>query len=161
MTITFYTSIANPKDLDKSEKLSIIGTGKILTPTRGVSILNPVVTVDYNALFVPSNYAYISAPFSRYYFVKCAVDTAGKIVVECTADTLYSWQAYIKECSANIIRAEQAGVNYVVDKQLPIDENRYFTEGKKFSNNPFFDFNSTTPPLDPVLYGHQYVVITR
>ena len=161
MTITFYTSTSNPKDLDKSGKLAIIGTGKILTPTRGVSILNPVVTVDYNALFVSANYAYISAPFNRYYFVKCSVDTAGKIVVECTCDTLYSWQAYIKECDANIIRAEQAGVNYVVDKQLPIDENRYFTEGKKFSSHPFFDMSIIPGGISPYFSGLQYVVITR
>ena len=136
MTITFYTSTANPKELDKSSKLTLIGSGKILTPTRGVSILNPVVTVDYSALFVSANYAYISAPFNRYYFVKCAVDTAGKIVVECTADALYSWHTYIKECDANIIRAEQAGINYVVDRQLPIDNSRFFIEGKKFDLTP-------------------------
>ena len=161
MTITFYTSTANPKELDKSGKLAIIGTGKILTPTRGVSILNPVVTVDYNALFVSANYAYISAPFNRYYFVKCSVDTAGKIVVECTCDTLYSWQAYIKECDANIIRAEQAGINYVVDKQLPIDENRFFTEGKKYSSHPFFDMSIIPGGASPIFFGTQYIVITR
>ena len=152
MTITFYTSTANPKDIDKSGKLAIIGTGKILTPTKGVSILNPVVTVDYNSLFVSANYAYISAPFNRYYFVKCSVDTAGKIVVECAADALYSWQAYIKECDANIIRAEQAGVNFVVDKQLPIDENRYFTQGIKFDKTIFKNPYTVTPT---------YVIITR
>ena len=152
MTITFYTSTANPKELDKSGKLTLIGSGKILTPTRGVSILNPVVTVDYSALFVPANYAYISAPFNRYYFVKCAVDTAGKIVVECTADALYSWQAYIKECDANIIRAEQAGVNYVVDRQLPIDNSRFFIEGKRFDLTPL-QYSETTP--------YKYLLITN
>lgn len=152
MTITFYTSTANPKELDKSSKLTLIGSGKILTPTRGVSILNPVVTVDYSALFVPANYAYISAPFNRYYFVKCAVDTAGKIVVECTCDSLYSWHTYIKECDANIIRAEQAGINYVVDKQLPIDTNRFFTQGIKFDKTLFKNPYTVTPT---------YVIITR
>lgn len=136
MQITFFTSTANPKDLDKSGKITEIGNAKILTPIRAVSILNPVVTVDYNALFVSANYAYISAPFNRYYFVKCSVDTAGKIVVECTADSLYSWHTYIKECDANIIRAEQAGVNYIIDNQLPIDQNRFFTEGKKIGSTP-------------------------
>lgn len=136
MQITFYTSTANPKDLDKTGKITAIGTAKILTPIRGVGTLNPVISVDYNAAFASANYAYISAPISRYCFVKTSIDTAGKLIAECSVDVLYTWRDYIKNCPANIIRAEQAGVNYVVDRQLPIDSSRFFIEGKRFDLTP-------------------------
>lgn len=144
MQITFYTSTANPKELDKTDKITEIGNAKILTPIRGVGTLNPVITVDYNAAFVSANYAYISAPINRYCFVKTSIDTAGKLIAECTVDSLFTWHSYIKNCSANIVRAEQAGVNYVVDKQLPIDTNRFFIEGKRFETTPL-EYTETSP----------------
>lgn len=151
MTINLYVTSSNPKSLTKA--LTQIGDAKVITPTAQISTLNPVLVLTYNAALLPCNYVYIPR-FNRYYFATVSTDIAGRIILSCKVDYLMSWAAYIKECDANIIRAEQAGVNYVVDKQLPIDENRYFTEGKKFSNTPF------DPNANLSLHPH-YVVITR
>ena len=154
MVITFYTSTANPKQANKSNFLTQIGTAKTLKPTRALALLSPVVSVEYNADFVRANYCYIGTPFNSYYFCKCAVDVAGRIIVECTADPVYTWYNYLIECPATIIRAESAGVNYVEDSQLPIDKNRYFTEGIAFPNKM-----EQNPVAD--IYGKSYLLITN
>lgn len=136
MVITFYTSTANPKQANKANFLTQIGTAKILNPTRALALLTPVVSVVYNANFVRANYCYIGAPFNSYYFCKCAVDVAGKIIVECQADSVYTWYDYLINCSATIIRNENVGCNYVVDNKLPIDQNRFFIQGAEFPENP-------------------------
>lgn len=136
MVITFYTSTANPKQANKANFLTQIGTAKILNPTRALALLSPVVSVVYNANFVRANYCYIGAPFNSYYFCKCAVDVAGKIIVECQADSVYTWYNYLINCPATIIRNENIGINYVVDNKLPIDQNRFFIQGVEFPENP-------------------------
>lgn len=154
MVITFYTSTANPKQANKANFLTQIGTAKTLNPTRAISTLNPVVYVEYNADFVNSNYCYIGAPFNKYYFCKCAVDVAGKLIVDCVEDSLYTWYNYLIDCPATIIRAESVGVNYVVDEQLPVDTNRYYTEGIEFPNKM-----KQNPVAD--VYGKSYLLITN
>lgn len=124
LTVTFYTSSANPKKLDKSGNLTAIGTAKTLHVKHKIDLLNPVFDVDYNSLFLPANYVYISE-FGRYYFCTIATDTAQKITVSCTVDPLYSFSTAIKNCPCTVIRSEAAGINYTPDNKLPIDPNKY------------------------------------
>ena len=149
MDITFYASTANPKQANKANFLTQIGTAKTLNPTRALALLTPVVTVEYNADFVRANYCYIGAPFNSYYFCKCAVDVAGKIIVECQADPVYTWYNYLINCPATIIRNENIGINYVVDNQLPIDNARFYIRGEEFQQTP----------LEPSENAKQYLLI--
>ena len=149
MVITFYTSTANPKQANKAKFLTQIGTAKTLNPTRALALLTPVVSVEYNANFVRANYCYIGAPFNSYYFCKCAVDVAGKIIVECQADPVYTWYNYLINCPATIIRNENVGINYVVDNQLPIDNARFYIRGEEFQQTP----------LEPSENAKQYLLI--
>lgn len=149
MVITFYTSTANPKQANKANFLTKIGTAKTLNPTRALALLTPVVSVEYNANFVRANYCYIGAPFNSYYFCKCAVDVAGKIIVECQADPVYTWYDYLINCPATIIRNENVGINYVVDNQLPIDNARFYIRGEEFQQTP----------LEPSENAKQYLLI--
>lgn len=149
MVITFYTSTANPKQANKANFLTQIGTAKTLNPTRALALLTPVVSVEYNANFVRANYCYIGAPFNSYYFCKCAVDVAGKIIVECQADPVYTWYDYLINCPATIIRNENIGINYVVDNQLPIDNARFYIRGEEFQQTP----------LEPSENAKQYLLI--
>lgn len=128
-SVKFYTCTANPKKLDKSGDLTLIGSEKTLHSKHKMDVLNPVFDVDYNAQFLPANYCYI-AEFGRYYFCTIATDTAQKITVSCTVDPLYSFATAIKNCPCTVIRSEKAGINYTVDNKLPIDPNRFSTYGK-------------------------------
>ena len=141
-TVSFYTSTANPKKLDKSGNLTIIGTAKTLHVKHKIDMLNPVFDVDYNSLFLPANYVYI-AEFGRYYFCTIATDTAQKMTVSCTVDPLYSFAAAIKNCPCTVIRSERAGINYVPDNKLPIDPNKVKIHGDTLSLNPFNRLTTT------------------
>lgn len=153
LTVTFYTSSANPKKLDKSSDLSAIGTSKTLHVKHKIDLLNPVFEVDYNAAFLAANYIYI-AEFGRYYFCTIATDTAQRITVSAAVDVLYSHASQIKGAAVTIIRSEAAGINYVVDKQLPIDASRFDTQGIPFTVETPIDFNNGV--ITP-----QYIMITR
>lgn len=141
MNITFYTTSDPPKKLEKS--LTAIGNAHALSPTAEVTVLNPVIVCNYNAQLLAANYCYIDT-FQRYYFCSLATDTASRLIVSCTCDYLMSWASQIKQCPATIIRAEQAGVNYIIDNQLPIDQNRFFVEGKIIGNTAL-EYRSDDP----------------
>lgn len=151
-TVNFYTSTANPKKLDKTGDITIIGTAKTINAKHQIDIISPVFTVDYNADLLAANYCYI-AEYGRYYFCTVATDTAQKITATCTVDPLFSFAGAIKNCPCTVIRSEKAGVNYTVDNKLPIDHTRFYTEGVKFSSSPIVFDNGLVNP--------QYIMITR
>lgn len=134
LNVTFYTSSANPKKLDKSGNLTAIGTAKTLHVKHKIDILNPVFEVDYNSLFLAANYIYI-AEFRRYYFCTISTDTAQRMTVSAAVDVLYSHMAQLKECPCNVIRAELGAPTYIKDSKYPIDSTRYFIQGIDFDNS--------------------------
>lgn len=148
-TVTFYTSTANPKKLDKSADLVAIGTAKTLHAKHEVDILNPVFAVDYNTTLLPANYCYI-AEFNRYYFITISTDTAQRINVRGTIDVLNTYANQIKLCPATIIRAELGAPTYVHDNKYPIEPDKFIFEGIDFNAAP--DFYSGT---------EHYLIITR
>lgn len=135
MTITFYTSTANPSKLDKSGEITAIGTAIIIQRHSTLAKNNPVIIVNYNANLLGANYAYIDT-FAGYYFCTVAIDTAGRLIVQCVRDSLFTWCNYIKNCPVTVIRSESVGINYVIDNKLPIDTNRFFIRGQEFPNSP-------------------------
>ena len=149
MTVNLYTTNSNPKSLTKD--LSMIGQARVISPTAQVSVLSPVLVIAHSDTLLPCNYVYVPK-FGRYYFCTVSTDIAGRIILSCKVDYLMSWADYIKDCTANIIRAEQAGVNYVVDRQLPIDSSRFFIEGKRFDLTPL-QYTEDTP--------YKYLLITN
>lgn len=136
MNITFYNITDNPFTLEKTLPAPI-GSARALAPTGQVNCLNPVVVVAWDSTngnsIVNANYCYIDT-FDRYYFITCGLDTAKRIVVSGKVDYLYSHAAEIKNCPACILRNEFIGTNYVTDKKLPVDPNRFYTEGLTFPN---------------------------
>ena len=154
MNITFYNVSDSPNKLEKDIS-HVIGSARALAPTGQINVLNPVVTVAWDAVngdnIINANYAYIDT-FQRYYWINCGIDTATRIVVSGKVDYLMSWSNYIKECSATIIRAELGHPTYVVDKKYPIDSSRYWIEGIDFDNS---DVLTGTRPTRP------FIVVTR
>lgn len=151
MNITFYTTSDPPKKLNKT--ITPIGTAKALTPTAQIDVLNPVVVINYDSTYVDqiinANYAYIDT-FHRYYFIKCSIDTAKRIIVSGTVDYLMSWKDGILNCPATITRADLGAPTYVTDNKYPIHESKFIFEGIDFDTAP--DFYSGS---------EHYVIITR
>lgn len=155
MNITFYNVSDNPKKLEK-DITNVIGTARALAPTGQINVLNPVVVVAWDSIngdnIINANYAYIDT-FHRYYFITCGIDTAKRIVVSGKCDYLMSWADGIKQCPANIVRADLGKPSYVIDKKYPIDPTRFYTQGIQF---PLTQLS----PSNGVVYP-QYIMITR
>lgn len=156
MNITFYSVSDSPKKLEKN-LTNVIGTARALAPTGQINVLNPTVSVAWDTVngnrIISANYAYIDT-FNRYYWITCGIDTAQRIVVSGKVDYLMSWADYIKNCPCTVIRNENIGINYVVDKQLPLDTSRFDTQGIVFEGETPIDFNGG-------LVTPQYIMITR
>lgn len=135
MSVTFYTCKDDPKVINKS--LTAIGTLSNITiaPTDTVSILNPTLIMSYDSNYIGANYVYISE-FGRYYFCSVSVAPGQRCIVKCTVDPLYSFKTGLLKIPVTVIRSESAGINYVPDKQLPIDPKRFYVHGASLYN-PF------------------------
>ena len=126
LTITLYTSTADPKEVNKSSKLTQIGTASITaTPTGDIDILNPAVLLNYDASYIGANYAYIS-DFGRYYYVNDKTVKPGQsITLSMSVDPLMSFASELADCTACITRSESVGQPTMVpDDRLPIDPNK-------------------------------------
>ena len=147
--VTFYTSTANPKQLDKSGNLAQIGTTPAtINAKHTIDIYAPVFTVNYDSTLLPATYCYIDT-FGLYYFIdRINTDTAQKMVISAVCDPLYSYMSSIKNCDVTVVRSEAAGINYTPDSKLPIDPNRIATEGIPFDTS-----------LSNVGDGHNYILV--
>lgn len=151
MNITFYSVSDSPKKLEKN-LTNVIGTARALAPTGQINVLNPTVSVAWDAVngdrIINANYAYIDT-FNRYYWITCGIDTAQRIVVSGKVDYLMSWSAAIRRCPATIVRSETAGITYCVDTKLPVDPNNYNIEGIPYDVDITKTYSITD---DPNLY---------
>lgn len=132
MTVDLYTTTADPRELTKSK--TSIATGITCKPAAPFSILNPRIIFSYSSEYANCNYIYIGE-FSRYYFATPQVLTGNEIELDCSVDVLGSFN--LSNVPIMCVRSESAGVNYVKDPQLPIDENRIYIQGIEFPGNPF------------------------
>ena len=131
MTVDLYTTTADPRELTKSK--TSIATGITCKPAAPFSILNPRIILSYSSAYAACNYVYIGE-FSRYYFATPQVLTGNEIQLDCSVDVLSSYN--LSNVPIMCVRSERAGVNYVKDPQLPIDENRIYIQGIEFPGNP-------------------------
>lgn len=126
MTITLYTSTADPKVVNKSSYLTQIGSASvIITPKASLDILYPVIDINYNASYLSANYAYIS-DFGRYYYINDVTVQIGQIItLSMDVDPLMSFQNDILDATACITRSESiGGPTAVNDDKLPVDPNK-------------------------------------
>lgn len=151
MTITLYTVSEDIKTVHKDPQ--IIGIAKPISPTGIVSRDLPIITIDYVASFVNANYMHIDI-YDRYYYITTSVDIAGKILITATAcDVLKSFEQTLASVPVTVVRSESAGVNAVVDSQLPINQNKVSETSIELDNN-LFNTASVTPYVLTVIGGH-------
>ena len=153
--VTFYNNTSDSKVMNKNiSPIVLSGVDTIvaeLTPTQTVAVLNPVLIIDYRPQLIEANYCKINE-YNRYYYCNFATDTGGRMVVSCKVDPVMSHKERINECEINVIR-NSVKPSYVADSSLPIDPNRYYTEGIKF---PFTKF--TNHELED---GYPFILVVR
>lgn len=123
MTCYLYNISADARKVDKVE-LGVTPHTEARTavkPTAPLDIITPTFVFDYSAAALACNYLYCSE-FGRFYFVtNIAVDTAGRINIQCNIDVLQTYSAAIKNCRATVIRTATGGKpTMYVDSKFPV-----------------------------------------
>lgn len=121
-TIDIANTTANPDKYNKSNDTTIIQSGVSISPLSTINQLTPVFVVDYDSRFLNANY--IIAPFlGRKYFATISVDTAGRLVIQCSVDYISSFN--LSKCPITVTRNGGIGKpTEIPDNKLPIIPNR-------------------------------------
>lgn len=121
-TIDIANTTANPDKYNKSNDTTIIQSGVSISPLSTINQLTPVFVVDYDSRFLNANY--IIAPFlGRKYFATVSVDTAGRLVIQCSVDYISSFN--LSKCPITVTRNGGIGKpTEIPDNKLPIIPNR-------------------------------------
>lgn len=141
ITATLYTTTDDNRVVNKS--LSQIASVN-LHPLKGVSLLSPDFTINYNATYLSANYIYV-ATFGRYYYINdITIATANTMILHCICDYLMSWKNYFTNIPCVVVRNEFIKSTNVPDKKLPVDpvavdlESLVFSGGTLLGNTSSF-----------------------
>ena len=132
MTVNLYTTSDDPRTVNKT--LTAIGESSITCkPAEPCSLIAPRLILNYSSTYAGTNYIYISE-FDRYYFAELTLLTGSELLLSCKLDPLMSF--VLDDIQALAIRSESAGINYIVDPQLPINPSKYRYDGKDLGPSP-------------------------
>lgn len=150
MTITLYSNSSAPERAVKT--ITSVAAAVTATPTDDMSILSPVLILDYKAAYLRANYVYIDT-FNRYYFITGRSVTVGKrIVISCSVDALTSWISGMSNNAITVTRNENIGINKMPDDKLPIIPNEKEITSTILSSS-FFTKTDTNSYLLSVIGG--------
>lgn len=121
MTVEFYTSTANPKQLDKSGFLTLLNANEepiAISPTEDFDEHTPILIMAYNETYYGANYCQISG---TYYFITEQTKAPGnRMILTLRKDVLYSNCEAIKALPAIASRTGTSGnlySSYLVDNE--------------------------------------------
>lgn len=141
MTIDLYNNKSQNNVLSKD--IVQIKKDIVAKPYDAVSMLNPVIVLDYNADYLSCNYVYIHE-WGRYYYATLTVTTAQTIVLTCSVDVLMSFKDTILNSTACITRSASKNHGTMIpDATYPMSNNR-FIKNINFPQQPFKDKGVTT-----------------
>lgn len=121
--------------------------GVSIHPQSVINQLNPVFIIDYNASYLTANY--VKATFlGRSYNATISIDTAGRMVLNCSVDVLAH---DFSNCKITVTRNENAGVNLIPDSKLPVLPNEVDKEYITVFNDDIADSG---------LQGYNYILCT-
>lgn len=139
-SITMYRFSGDERILDKGPYLTQLGTAT-LVPSGPLDLLNPVFTMKITSNGAGQhwnnncNYLWIQQLGGYYFIDNIAVEPGSNILkVSCHEDVLYTYKDQIVNFEGLAIRSEGEGINYVTDKQVPIDPNRVSVDNIYFSS---------------------------
>lgn len=136
MNITLYNTPSAVNTATKDITAAVSGSITV-TPYGQIDVKNPVFILDYNAAYLPANYAKVQLTEGTstmgvntfYYFATVSTDNGGQLIVRCRRDPLFSFINQIKERPATVIRYQRkkdgkTGATKVVDTKFPIIPNK-------------------------------------
>lgn len=154
-TVTFYNTSDDPRTIGKT--LNQIGDSGVSVDIKGtINILYPTFTLKWNSSLTGANYFLWNG---RYYFITdITLSSAKQMSISGAVDVLETYSTSILNSEGNCIRWENAtnasgevGPTFVIDKSLPIEENRSENINVNFGNK----FPGITSDTDP-----QFVLLT-
>lgn len=129
-TIDIANTTANPEKYNKSNETTIIQSGVSISPLSTINQLTPVFVVDYDSRFLNANYIITPPTFlGRKYFATVSVDTAGRMVIQCSVDYISSFN--LSNCPITVTRNGGIGKpTEIPDNKLPVIPNRKRIDSK-------------------------------
>ena len=95
-----------------------------------LNILEPEITLEYNAAYNNYNYAYIPE-FSRYYFITDINTINSYTIISFRHDPLMNWKSKIRASEAHVTRTNPAkGSKYLKDNRI-VSTAQHFYQTKK------------------------------
>jgi len=148
-TVTFYSTNDDPRVIGKTlHTVTVKSNCKI----KGeINTLYPSFILKYDANVISdANYVGWNG---KYYFIRDkTLDSAEQMTITCAIDVLQTYETDIKACNATCVRWQgENKPTFVIDKSLPIEENRSENVNVNFGN-PF--------PLSTSLLSDRVVLIT-
>lgn len=135
MTVQFFNTHNDYRDVTKS--LTQVGNNYDVILKEDTPIEKPVLIMTGH--YINANYCKIPVFNDRYYFITSqTVLTGNRVEISLAVDVLTTYQANIRNSTQLIVRQENAGVNEIVDTQLPLKNGSNLTI-VQFPNSPFFD----------------------
>ena len=111
MQIDFYKNTIPKNRLYRNLTGHLTSEGHLKEAT---DIINPIITVAYNAYHVNINYCYIP-DFGRYYFIKDYVINGDTVTLYLHVDVLYTYRNQILQSQAIAARSSSHGNLYFKD----------------------------------------------
>lgn len=135
MTVTLYSSSADPRDLYKSTKLTQVAIIEA-EPFYPINISKPTLRIKYVSNYSLINYCYI-AEFGRYYFVHSPVLESGSaMILQCNVDVLMSFKDDILNLDC-ICTRNQFEFNPYIQDDIPTSSKATTTCYKILDETPF------------------------
>lgn len=132
MNVTLYNTTDDNAVVSKT--LTDAAALSVIQPTSIMILDAPVIDVAYNAAAITRNYAKLtitegspaSDTYAAYYYITSReVEPGAKVTLHLQIDVLMTYAADIRKCTANVIRSESAGINYVTDTKLPLNPSQF------------------------------------
>lgn len=129
MNITLYSTPSEYNKLIKTLNTPLAKVGHLVDDS---TIMNPVISLGYDANIITKNYCYIPS-FNRYYFITEQTVSNKEIIVQLKCDVLMSWKDSIKNSNGRITRSGNMGNKYIVDDMVSMG-NHFTTQVRKLGS---------------------------
>ena len=135
ITIKLGTTTDNVDQVGKTYTEATPSGGVVIEPTSIIDPINPKFIINRDDNYINCNYCEASF-LGRKYFAKVSVDTGSRMVVDCTVDSLSSFD--LSKCPITVVRNGDIGSPTVIqDNKYPIAPNREKLQQIPISNSNF------------------------
>lgn len=122
-TVNFLNCTQDPRTFPKT--LHPVKTGVSCQIKGSINVLYPQFIIKYDATLLSNNANYVTWNNKCYYITDIELDSANQMVISCAIDVLNTYSSEIKACAGTCVRWQgENKPTFVIDKSLPIEENR-------------------------------------